>query len=338
LATITVNRFGDARGTDVVYLATDLVTRPDDTARPLVDYVPAFESVVFAPGETSKAVTIRVLANPNDNHDEILTLALVFSNGVEPPSLISLARLIIQDVDPDVVGPRLADVWLVGPAGAITSLVFHFDGPLNPATAGNAANYLIAAAGRPGAEAVQVASAVYDPVKHVVMATPAAPLLANRLWTIIVNGDSPGAIADLAGNPLNSTLGSMPGRDHVVTVARGTRLRYLDEKGTPVTLLITRGGTLDLTLSADGRARRLQVVGGVPRRTVVTGTVRRRRTTTIGSILGLGRFGDIRLRMRRRQFFVENDPFFGDHATLGAPAVDVLLPTARAPHRPRGAR
>lgn len=329
-ATVTVNRFGDSRGTDVVHVATELVRRPGDTARPLVDYVPAYEPVVFAPGETSKAVTIRVLPNPNDNHDEVLTLALVPNNAAGPASWTALARLTIQDVDPDVTGPKLTDVRLVGPADAVTELVFHFDGPLNPATAGNAANYRIAAAGRPGTDAVAVASAVYDPANHVVLATPAAPLRANMLWTVIVNGEGPGAVADLAGNPLNSTLGSIPGRDQVETVARGKRLRYLDENGTLVTLRITRGGVLDLNLSADGRAKRLQVVGGAPRRTVVTGMVRRRRTTTIGSILGLGRFGDVRLRMRNPRFLIENYPFSGTHASHGAPAVDVLLPTVHA--------
>ena len=141
-------------------------------------------------------------------------------------------------------------------------------------------------------------------------------------------GTGPNAVRDLAGNPLNSTLGTTPGSDVVETFARGTMLNYADENGAWVTLRVRGGGVVDLNRDASGHVTRLQLLGVVPGRTSLLGTVHKGAVTTIGSILGMGRFGTVRRNLNIPPFKVTNVPY-SEGNLVNPPAVDTLVPSAR---------
>lgn len=71
-----------------------------------------------------------------------------------------------------------------------TQLVISFGGPLNPADASNAANYVIVAPNRsgsfngPGTTTIPVLSATYNPVNNTVAILPAMPLNVHRLFQL----------------------------------------------------------------------------------------------------------------------------------------------------------
>ncbi len=96
---------------------------------------------------------------------------------------------------------------------------------------------------------------------------PSVPLKANVTYQAIASGTQPGAIMDLAGNPLNSVFNAVPAVDFISPVARGTKITYAE--GTQViTLQIQGGGIIDLSDFALNQAPTVQVLGGVPHRTI----------------------------------------------------------------------
>ena len=329
-ATITIDRVGGFQGVATVIFSTI----PGGVGTPNVDYIPITEVVTFGQGETQKTVSVAVLENPHDNHDETVNLQLSNPTGGAGLGVQTTATLVIRDTDADVTGPTVSDVRLIGPANAVTGFVVIFSEGLNPSTATNKNNYTIIG---PGGHAVPVGSVFYDPVTFTVLVTPAIPLKANTFYLLDLNGSRPGAITDLTGNPLNSLLNVTPGSDFASFYARGTKLTYADEHGSIVTMQIVGGGVLDLSRLLNGKANRLQVVGAVPHHTIITGSIKpRSTTTTIGSIIGLGKFGAIKTLLYTPPFY-SNVPAFPTPASVNPPAVDVILPPApKKTIHPRG--
>jgi uncharacterized repeat protein (TIGR01451 family) len=333
-AAITLVRTGYEEDNVTVHFSTGL----GGNATPGVDYLPVSTTVVIPAGSTQATVDVPVLADPTDNHNEIVSLQLDTPTGsavLEPDP--TEASLTIINIDPVLVGPTVTLVKLTGYVNSITSIEIDTTGNLNPTTATNPANYTLTAfggggkTGLPLGAVVPVVSATYNASTGAVTLTPAQPLPGNELFLIDVNGSHPGAITDLSGNPLNSVLGTTPGSDYFLTVARGTDIIYSDENNSPVTLTLTGPGTIDIDRYVAGNVMTLQVVGGVTGKTVVTGTAHPTHLrSTIGTILGIGQFGSIRLKMTTPSFYVVN-AVYPNIYTVDPPAYDVLLPTPPTP-------
>ena len=83
---------------------------------------------------------------------------------------------------------------------------------------------------------------------------------------------------------------------------------------TLVTLKVTGGGYLDEIRDPTGNGLVLTLEDGIPHKTVLSGTVARTKrkgsgATTLGSIGGLGQFGDIRVKLTSPPFLVRQYPF-----------------------------
>ena len=332
-ATILLNRIGST-GTQV---SARFSTIAGGNATPGLDYQPVSTIVTFPVGVSQIAVTVPVLANPSDRLNELVALQLdqpmggaVFANGATSVT----ATLQIINLDPDLIGPKVTDLKLFGPSNSITAIEVDTDGGLDQTTATLAANYSFIAMGGTGAGALPAGTvipaslAVYDPNTGAVLVFPSMALPSNELFVIVVNGTSGMPVTDIAGNPLNSVLGTTAGSDYVLTVARGTNLNYADENGTQVHLRLTGPGTLDINRTIGGQVGRLQILGS-GNKTVLTGSVNPgNRRTTIGVILGFGQFGVVKTRLKTPPFYVGSRAFANSASLVGPPAVDVLLPTA----------
>ncbi len=176
---------------------------------------------------------------------------------------------------------------------------------------------------------VPVVMANFNSLTNAVMLIPVQALPANELFLVVVHGSLPGAVSDLAGNLLNSVYGVKTGSDYLLTVARGTDIVYPNENGDPVTLSLTGPGTIDIDRYVAGDLQVLQVVGGVANQTVVTGTISPTTPRSkIGSILGLGQFGAIPLKMTTPVFYLDGVTAFPNLASqVDAPAIDTLTPS-----------
>lgn len=303
-----------------------------------VDYQPASGTVHFAPGVTEISVSFPVHADPFDNHDELVRLQLdsptggaILQAGRPGGTAPTNATLRIVDIDPVLVGPKVTDVKLIGLVNSINAIELDVSGNLNPATATATANYSIIALGGggkfglPAGTHVGVASASYDGSGKVTL-TPQFPLPSNEFFEVVVRGTGDGAVADRAGNLLNSTLGETPGSDYAITVARGNTLVYADENGSPVVLKLRGPGTLDIERAVDGHVQRLQVLGAFGRKTTISGAVHSAlHRTTIGTILGLGQFGGVRVNLSTPPFYVTHPVYPNSQSLIDTPAEDVLI-------------
>ncbi len=99
-----------------------------------------------------------------------------------------------------------------------TSLVLTFSGPLDPATAGNPANYQLSTAGRdrqfgtPDDQLVPLSSAIYDPATRTVTLTPQQRFLyLFQTYLLQVNSTTPGGVTDLSGNLIDGNGDGQPG-------------------------------------------------------------------------------------------------------------------------------
>jgi uncharacterized repeat protein (TIGR01451 family) len=304
-------------------------------AVPGIDYEPVSETVDFPAGATVETVLVPVLDDLYENHNDLVYLQLdtPTGSGVLDPDPTH-ASLTIIDVSPELVGPTITGLNLTGFVSSIISIELDTTGHLNPTTATDTNNYTLTALGGAGKQAfpagtvVPVISATYDVATGSVTLTPETVLPGDELFLVNVNGTRPGAITDLAGNPLNSIYGLTIGSDYNLTVARGTDIVYSDQNNDPVTVKLSGPGTVDIDRYVAGDLEYLQVVGGVTSKTVVTATVHpTSKRSMIGSILGLGQFGSIRLKMTTPAFYVTNVPYPNLETQVDAPSTDTLLPT-----------
>jgi hypothetical protein len=288
-ATITVSRVNGKRGTVTV----DYKTVPL-SATPGRDYTPVSGTLTFPDGVASETIVIPVLANPYDNHDELVNVVLSNARSTETLGqpvlgIASTATLTVQDIDPNLSPLLVKDVQWTGTAQRITDIFVTFSKPLISSTALNPANYALVNSG------VAMSVAMYQSSGQVVALTPAQPLPVNRFFHLWINGGSPssGGVEDLGGYILAGE-GNNPGTSYNAMLARGTSLKYDTPAGDRVSLKITGGGIIDDLLSGSGQGISLSVVGEVPHRTVLSGSIRKVRGGTgrayLGStILGLDR-------------------------------------------------
>lgn len=335
VATIPVERSGGFLGAVSIRYRT-----AGGSAIPGVDYQPVSGVLTFGPGETLKHISAPILANPHRRGD--VTVGLVLESPANGAILgeRSAIPLTIRDLDPDFVPPQVLAVRLNGDANAITSLTITFSERLNPGTSLNGAAYRLVDLGPGGVlksaenQSIGLYPPSYDPATQTITLTPLAPLAAGRHYAIILAGEGPNALTDLAGNPLAGNSDGIAGADFVSLFARGESLSYTDSKGNLVSLRATGGGFLDLTRTAAGDARVLTLQGGVPGWTTLSGSVLGQRgrgdgVTTIDAIEGLGQFGQIRVTLSSPPFLVKQLPF---NLNVGRPLPSpALVPPPRPP-------
>lgn len=315
VATIPVERLGGSLGTASVQYRTE-----GGSAVPGVDYHLVSGVLTFGPGETLKYVSVPILANPRGRGDSAVGLVL---EAPTPGAVLgerSVIPLIIQDFDPDLIPPEVVDVHLAGGPNAISSLAISFSEPLDPGSALHGPAYRLVDLGPSGIlgntdnQPVGLYPPSYDPATQRVTLTPHAPLAAGRNYAIVLVGEGPHALTDLAGNPLAGNADGIGGVDYVGVFARGASLNYTDSKGNLVSLQAAGGGYLDLTRTVAGDARVLSLQGGIPGRTTLSGSVVRQQglgdgVTTIDAIEGLGQFGQIRVTLQSPPFLIKRLPF-----------------------------
>ena len=144
---------------------------------------------------------------------------------------------------------------------------------------------------------------------------PAQPLAAGHWYRVQASGTGVVPIRDQAGNPLAGAGAGLPGTDYAGLFGRGTTLVYYDQSGDLVTLKVTGGGYLDDVRAASGEGQVLRVQGAVYHKTTLSGSVARpggrgNGATSLGTIEGLGQFGDIRVKLTSPPFTVRQYPFF----------------------------
>jgi uncharacterized repeat protein (TIGR01451 family) len=315
VAAISVVRSLGARGPVSVHYQTF-----GGNAVPGLDYTATSGTLTFADGQTVQTILVPVLDNPYDRHDELVGLSLDSPAGGAVLGTMTTTMLQIHDTDPDLTPPQVTSLTWNGPPNAITSIVLSFTAPLTLSTALNPAAYQIVDLGMsglaspPGAVPLGFAQPSYDASARSVTLVPLQPLVAGHFYRIQVSGSGTSAVEDLAGNLLAGASPGAAGTDYIALIGRGTTLKYVDQSGDMVTLKVSGGGYLDDIRSATGDGLVLRLEGGVRHKTTISGTVARVKghgagRTSLGTIEGLGNFGDIRITLKSPPFFVKQYPF-----------------------------
>jgi hypothetical protein len=132
---------------------------------------------------------------------------------------------------PNVVGLNAT----VGKRGVVT-MVMRFNRPMDPVSAGNAANYAVNLQGhnvkvrhghvvstvfRPG-RTIPITSLVYDPATYQTTLTLGPGIGRSKLFQFRASG-STGGLVDTGGRPLNSPKAGYPGQDYIVMVGWPTK-------------------------------------------------------------------------------------------------------------------
>jgi uncharacterized repeat protein (TIGR01451 family) len=300
VAHLTLNRTGGTQGSVTVRYALT-----PGNALPGVNYNDVSGTVTFNDGETSKTIDVPILV------DGKITGPLAFNATLSQPTggatigSRGTSTVGIVNTDFDLAAPTVTNLTMNGTANAITSITVTFSEALNPGSAGFAPNFAIVA---PDGSRPTLYPPLYDPATNSVTMVPVTPLAGGRFYYVVVNSQGLAGVQDLAGNRLDGDANGVAGGDYVVSVARGTQLKYGDADGDLVSLGLSRGGYLEMIRGLDGNAQILRVVAPAAGQSVLTGSVRRQGyrgngTTTIGRIDGLT-FGLINSRLTSPPFYV----------------------------------
>ena len=312
VAAIPVVRTMGALGTVTVQYQTLL----SPAATPGLNYVPTSGTLTFANGQTNGTILVPVIDDYYNNHDEYVALALTAPTGGAVLGPATTTILTIHDPTPDFTPPQVTGMNWYGTATAITSIVLAFSEPLQTVTASNPAEYQLSDLGTSGLANPSVSfpvgfsPPVYNAATDTVTLYPVRPLAAGHFYRIEVDGSGTSPILDLAGNALAGSGAGMTGTNYVALLGQGTTLKYFDQTGNLVTLKVTGGGYLDEIRDTTGNGLLLTLEGGIPHKTVLSGTVTRNKgkgsgVTTLGTIAGLGKFGDIRVKLTSPPFMVK---------------------------------
>lgn len=155
-------------------------------AVPGVDFMPVAGVLTLASGQTSGTIMVPVLNDRWQNHDDFVVVALSSPGGGASLGAVSMAQLMIIDVDPDYTPPQATQLSWAGNAQAITSVTVTFNAPLDPTYATNPANYRLTVP-TAGNSAVSWSSVVYNASTDAVTLVPQAPwhrggFMSSRPW------------------------------------------------------------------------------------------------------------------------------------------------------------
>ena len=281
-----------------------------------LDYTPVSGTLSFASGQASQTIVVPILDNLHNSHD--IDVGLILTSPTQGAVLGTQTANTIQihDTDPDHTPPQITGLMWSGSAKSITSIVVSFSEPIQAAGALNSASYSLVDLGTSGlasppsaqTRAIAFSPPTYNSTTESVTLVPTAPLSAGHFYRITVSGSGSSPLLDLAGNPLAGAGAGIAGSNYVALLGEGTTLKYDDSSGDLVTFRVTGGGYLDLTRAASGDGLVLTLEGGVAHKSVIAGTVVRARgkagTTPLQTILGLGQFGDIRVKLSSPPFMI----------------------------------
>ncbi len=313
-ATITVIRTDGLRG----QVSVNFTTVPMSATAGL-DYTPVAQTVVFPAGVARETIQVPVLADPYDDRNELVGLAISDPTGGAALGAVTTATLTIEDTDPNSTVPMVSAVQWTGTARSITSLIISFNEPLAAATADNPANFELAGVGKKGTFSTQhdmplaIEPPVYDPSNFTVTLVPTHALGINQFYSLLLKG-TPGGITNGGGIELAGAGAGQIGTNFTALFAQGTNLKYTDAGGNQVSFGVKGGGYLQDLLTGSGVGQRLVLVGEVPHRTIVSGSVKQGKHGTgrayLGySFYGLGQFGNVRVTLKSPPFQIQRYPF-----------------------------
>ena len=315
LAQLVVTRGDGAKGVVTVGYAT-----VSAGAVPGLDYVATSGTVSFAAGQTSATIQVQVLANPWNNHDEYVNIVLSSPSGGATIGPLASSLLRIVDVDPNQTPPEVRSLSWTGSSWSITSLNVSFTAPLDQTYAMNPVNYQLLAPGL-GNLNIALTPQSYNGWNDSVTLVPAFPLPSGQYYQIQLVGTGPSAIRDIAGNSLDGAGDGQAGSNYRASFAQGKRLHYVDALGNWVSLKLAGSGYMEQVRDPSGEGVLLELVGIRPHHATLSGTVkstvwRRIRkvrpsggSTDLGSIVGLGNFGDVKVLLTSPPFHVKSYPF-----------------------------
>jgi uncharacterized repeat protein (TIGR01451 family) len=306
VAVIPVVRLYGASGTVTVQYQTVA-----ENATPGRDFTPLSGTLTLGPGQWSGNVQVPVLDDPYKRQDQIVDVTLSDPGGGAVLGETTTSVLRIQEVDPDLTPPSVSGLSWSGSSREINSLTLTFTAPLDPSYATDADDYHLVTLA--GGQPIPIASITYDPTRFTVTIVPQAPIRSGQYSQIRLVGAGPSAIRDLAGNLLDGVDNGVAGSDYVATFAQGTKLKYQDGRRNVVTFSVRGAGYLQQILDSSGDCTVLSVVGMVPHRTTLTGRIKALKggtgQTQIGTITGLGQFGDVKVLLKTPPFRVTQLPF-----------------------------
>jgi uncharacterized repeat protein (TIGR01451 family) len=281
------------------------------SATPGLDFTPISGTLTLGPGQWTGSIQIPILDDPYLNRDTAFNVTLDSpTNGAYLGSLTT-SQVHIQDVDPDLTPPQVSQLTWAGNAQAISSLTVRFNGPLDPAHATDGNDYHLV--NLSNGQALPIASITYDPTHFAVTIVPQAPIPSGQYTQIQLVGSGTDAIRDLAGNSLDGVGDGTAGTNYLATFAQGNRLRYLDKNRNLVKLSVRGPGYLEQVLDSNGDGVALDLVGMVPHRTTLKGRIKARKggsgQTELGTISGLGQFGQVKVLLKSPPFRVSQLPF-----------------------------
>ncbi len=306
VAVIPVVRLYGSLGTVTVTYQTVPVN-----AIPGLDFTPTSGTLTLGPGQTSGSIQVPVLDDPYQDQDQYLNVTIANPTGGAILGATTTTLLHIQDVDPDVTAPVVDGLTWSGSSRAITSLTLSFSAPLDPSYATDPADYRLFKV--TGGQSLPIASITYDAANFSVTIVPQSPIPSDQYAEIQVIGTGPDAIRDIAGNILDGADNGAPGSNYAVMFAQGNRLKYKDNYGNTVKLRLRGPGYLEQIRNAIGEGLSLEIEGMVPHRTTLSGSIKTHRRgvgqTELGTISGLGQFGDVKVLLKTPPFRVSQLPF-----------------------------
>ncbi len=313
-AQLVVTRTGGARGAVTVGYQT-----VSAGATPGLDYVSTSGTLSFAAGATSATITVPVLADPWDNQNEYVRLLLSSPSGGATIGSQGTTLLQIVDVDPNYTPPEVQSLTWGGTSRSITSLTVSFSEPLNPQYAMIPGDYELVAPGL-GNMAVPLTPQSYDGSTFSVTLVPSVALPSGQFYYIQIVGSGPNAIRDIGGNLLDGAGNGNPGSNYQASFAQGTQLKYVDGSGNKVSLKLTGSGYMEQVRDAAGDGVVLDLVGVKAHHATLSGTVngpvsraarkaKAAHATELGTIEGLGNFGDVNVLLKSPPFYVKSYPF-----------------------------
>ena len=144
--------------------------------------------------------------------------AITAAGAADPDYAISYVPGVLAVVS---TGPIVTQVQRYGFHMQATYLVLTFNGPLDPASAQNTANYLINGStrqGRPSLKQIGVTNAIYDPAAGTVTLTLNARLDVHLRYFLTVNGSTASGLRNPSGELLQGAGLGQPGTNYVATI------------------------------------------------------------------------------------------------------------------------
>lgn len=332
-AVITLVRRGGTLGP----LTVQFTATAGTNVVPGVNFTPVNTKVTFAAGQSSKTVSVPII---NDNKITPLKTVLLALTNIGQGQVGNLANAVlkINESSYSATGPQVSNSQLLG-GTTLVGYVASFNEPLDPARAGNVANYILSGPYGTGVAAARigVVSAVYNDAAQSVTLTFAQPLVWNATYRLIINANPSNGVVGVSGVALDGAGTGVAGSNFTSYFARGTRLSWTDVDGDGATLAVTNA-MLDLFRGATGEANRVRVVGGSSR-SILTGSVIRgphgNGRVNLGILEGAGlQPGQARSRLTSPPFYstpltgatnTVTRASAGGSSTVHTAAVDALL-------------